>query len=684
MNGHYLRDLKGRGFAALSAGRLDEASRHIRTALSAAPKDAEAHSLQGLLLHAQGNLEAANASLSKAVKLDPNHIGCRINLADFLAGQARLEKAIAEMRVVVSQAPAEAHAWEKLGDFLGAAQSLPDALDAFQRAWALEPKNLAVATKAALAASCLGRLRDAREMLERVATLTPVNDAFFALYLDVLEAQRDWSALESAGVSWSQMGTTHPRAWDAQAKAAWETGWLHKAIDLYRKAIALSGPDANRLATLARLCLNALEFDQATQALDEAEAIDARNVHMLSAKAGLLTFQGRFQEAEVYCRRALAQDADDVASYRILSQLKRGHFSADERRALSDLSRRQDLRVEHRISAAFTLGDCLDAESDIDGAFAAYELAHGFALERGRAERLIYDPVARRREVDLLVAHFAAAPVPLTGVPGPRPIFIVGMPRSGTTLIESVLGAHSRVFACGERMALRQIMREYLSVAARTPDIAQPLLVDLAESYFRGLPDLRGADHITDKNPWNFDAVGLILKLFPHAQVIHVRRNPIETGLSIFRNELSKFQPFSDRLDHIGHYYGQYARLMTHWQRVAGDRVTTIQYESFVADFDKAAPSLVEACGLAWEEQCRHFQTSQRVIATLSTVQAREPVSDRSGRAQRYARHLGPLAESLTAAGVDLTTGGLVSSEGPALPRTALDDGAATPFPDAS
>jgi tetratricopeptide (TPR) repeat protein len=663
MNGHYLRDLKGRGFAALGAGRLDEASRHIRTALSAAPNDAEAHSLQGLLLHAQGRLKDAHASLRKAVQLDPNHIGCRINLADFLAGQALLDKAIGEMRVVVSQAPGEAHAWEKLGDFLGAAQSLPDALDAFQRAWALEPKNLVAAMKAALAASCLGRLREARDTLERAATLAPVNDAFFALYLDVLEAQRDWSALERVGKSWAQMDATQPRAWEAQAKAAWEMGWLHQAINLYRRAIALSRPDANRQATLARLCLNALEFDQATQALDEAEAIDARNVHMLSAKAGLLTFQGRFEEAEAYGRRALAQDAGDVASYRILGQLKRGHLSTAERQALSELSQRRDLRVEHRITAAFTLGDCLDAEGDVDAAFAAYERAHELARERGRVERLVYDPEARQREVDLLVAHFATAPEPLTGVPGPRPIFIVGMPRSGTTLIESVLGAHSRVFACGERMALRQIMHEYLSAAARTPDLAQALLAGLAESYFQGLPDLRGADYITDKNPWNFDAVGLILKLFPHARVIHVRRNPIETGLSIFRNELSKFQPFTDRLDHIGHYYGQYARLMAHWQRVAGDRMTTIQYESFVADFDKAAPSLVAACGLAWEEQCRHFQTSKRVIATLSTVQAREPVSDRSGRAQRYARHLGPITESLSAADVDLRTGALAGTD---------------------
>ena len=631
MTGPNLGDIKERGFAALRAERLGEAAEYFRAALAAQPNDAEAHSLQGLLLQRRGQSEEAQASLCKAVELDPNHIGCRINLAEFFAGQASWDRAIDEMRVVVARTPGLARAWERLGDFSGSAENLPDALSAYQHGLALEPRNLAIAMKAAIAASCSGRLRDARDILERVAQLTQVNDAFLALYVDVLEAQ---------------------------ARAAWETGWLHQAIDLYRKAMALSGPDAGRLASLGRLCLNALEFDEAAKALDEAEALDARNAHLLSAKAGLLTFLGRFEEAEAYCRRCLAEDAHDVSALRNLGQLKRGHLSSDEKLALSQLSQAEDLSVEHRISAAFTLGDCLDAESDVDAAFAAYGLAHELALERGRIDALRYDPATRTREIDLLMTHFASAPAPLIEAAGLRPIFIVGMPRSGTTLIESVLGAHSRVLACGERLAMRQIMGEYVSMAATAAGIPRQTLSRFEQAYFQGLPDLRGADHITDKNPWNFDAIGLILMLFPHARIVHVRRNPIETGLSIYRNEFPKFQAFTHRLDHIGHYYGEYARLMAHWERVAGERVTTIQYESFAANFDEAAPALLQACGLGWQEACRHFQTSKRAIATLSTVQAREPVADRSGRAQRYERHLAPLVDALSAAGVDLRTGG--------------------------
>lgn len=581
-----------------------------------------------------------------------------------IASPAALQQAIDELRGVVAREAGNAGAWQRLGDLLGSAERLPEALDAYGRALSLEPRSLAVTMKAAIAAACLGRFRDARNLLEAVARLTQVNDGYFALYADVLEAQCDWAALASVASSWSRLAPDLPRPWDAQAKAAWETGRLHQAIALCRRAMTLVRPDAERLATLARICLNALEFDAAATALDEAEVVDPRNVHMLAARAGLLMFQGRFEEAAAYIRRCLAEDPNDVSALRTRSQLQRGRLSAEERDTLQQLARRQTVRAEHRISAAFTLGDCLDAEGEVDEAFAAYELAHRLAAERGRVEALEYDPAARAREVDFLLSHFAGVTVPLTEVAGPRPIFVVGMPRSGTTLIEGVLGAHSRVLACGERMALRQVMRDYLAQAQGVPGIPRRELQRLAQLYFQGLPDLRGADHITDKNPWNFDAIGLILSLFPQAHIVHVRRNPVETGLSIFRNEFTKFQPFTQRLDHIGHYYGEYARLMKHWERLAGDRLTTVQYESFAADFDQAAPALLRSCGLEWQEACLHFQTSPRAIATLSTVQAREPVADRSGRAQRYLHHLAPLKAALAAAGVDLQTGELSTLPG--------------------
>ena len=157
------------------------------------------------------------------------------------------------------------------------------------------------------------------------------------------------------------------------------------------------------------------------------------------------------------------------------------------------------------------------------------------------------------------------------------------------------------------------------------------------------MPRSDGAAVVTDKNPWNFDAIGVILRLFPDARIIHVRRKPLETGLSIFRNQFPKAMQYANRLEDIGHYYGEYARLMAHWDRVAAGRFTTIQYEDLVRDFDTVGPALLSACGLEWEPACRNFWESRRVISTMSTMQARRPLETRGGRADKYAAELSRL-----------------------------------------
>ena len=185
-------------------------------------------------------------------------------------------------------------------------------------------------------------------------------------------------------------------------------------------------------------------------------------------------------------------------------------------------------------------------------------------------------------------------------------------------------------------------------------------LQEWAAFYFRDLPDLRGADHITDKHPRNFEAAGLIARMLPNAVIVHVRRDPVETCLSIYRQEFNKHWTFAHRLTDIAEYYMRYAQVVAHWERVLPpEKFVTIQYEDFVADFANAAPKLVQACGLEWEPQCLEFQKTPRPIATFSTVQARSEVALGNGRAQRYEKYLGPLAAALEAAGIDLQTGAL-------------------------
>jgi len=652
-----LRGIIDRGHAARRAGRLEEALALYRQALAAEPQNAEASSLYGLVLLHLGKPGEAEPALRRAVEREPGHIGYRLNLAELFERQARVDDAISALEIVTSQAPTFGRAWERLGDLCVKAQRPAEALRSYERAFALEPGYHPAGLKWVSAAYGARRVLEARQILARVLQAAPADPAVLQRYVDIASEQNDWPSVARVGSAWTRAHPGDAAAWEALAVAAYELGRSREAMEHYRKVVERLPRDAAHLTAYAEYCLRASAYDEADRALAEAETLDPANVRALSTKSILLTYLGRFDEAEAYCRRSLALDPNHVQGYKILNQLKRGRLSDEERDRLAQLSRQQSLGAVPRISASFALADCLDARSEFAEAFAAYEYANLLGLERARTTNAAYDAGRRAAWIDEIIARFPAPRSRVSEV-GPSPIFIVGMPRSGSTIVESVLAAHSRVFACGERGAMPQVFLDYLR-ELRKPDASRPRTPgqDWVRAYWRDLPDIGGADHITDKNPFNFDAVGLIVELFPTAKIVHVRRNPLESGLSIFRNEFPKFVMFAHRLEDIGHYYGQYARLMAHWERVLPGRITTVQYENFVSDFDSVAPSLVAACGLEWQDACRSPDERSGPIATLSTVQARESVSAHEGRARHYEAHLKPLVDALETAGVDLRTG---------------------------
>jgi hypothetical protein len=197
-----------------------------------------------------------------------------------------------------------------------------------------------------------------------------------------------------------------------------------------------------------------------------------------------------------------------------------------------------------------------------------------------------------------------------------------------------------------------QIQRAFLALDATGRSLDAATVHAWRMAYFRDVPRAMAEDHITDKLPLNFEAAGLIAQLFPAAVIIHVRRDPLETCLSIYRQEFNKHWAFAHRFADIAHYYGCYARMVEHWEQTLGPRFVTLQYEDLATQFESVAPRLVRACGLDWESQCSNFQEAPRPVATFSTVQARDPVRSGNGRARRYEKHLGLLIEALQREGV--------------------------------
>lgn len=359
---------------------------------------------------------------------------------------------------------------------------------------------------------------------------------------------------------------------------------------------------------------------------------------------------GRALEADARCHLALARLANLTAFTR-----RDDPLIARLRQALGD----RDASAGDRADLGFALGRALDACGDHPAAFAAYRDANEQS-RRSAAPGPSYDRRGVERFVDGLIAAFpagdraaASATPAVTGTPagtGSRPIFICGMFRSGSTLIEQILAGHPSIAAGGELDLLPSLVRQHaLSVpeamAAMRPGQPQRLAADYLQAVARLFP---GAPWVTDKRPDNFLYLGLIKRLFPDARIVHTSRNPLDTCLSIFFLHLDHGMSYALDLMDTGHYYRQYRRLMAHWRSSFGAGIIDVDYDRLVNEPAAVARRMVADLGLEWDDRCLGTTSGGRSVKTASVWQVREPLHTRSsGRARHYTRELAALASYL-------------------------------------
>ena len=644
-----------------------EAEACFREALAIAPNDPDTISLLGLSLIRSARVEEGTSLLERAVQLAPRKAGLRLNLVEGLQSSGDYDRALGVLHTILDADPANLQAWTKAGDIAQLQGDLSGAIEAWNRAHDAHPNASGPIARLARVELGRGKAAEAMMILDALLKQSPGDTEVLDLWCQGLTALRQWAPLEETAAKWCAVEGSSPNAWRHLACAQLELGRPRDAAAAFMNALAIDLPSAGDHAVLAGLYLHALDYGRAADALRRAEALDPGLPAMLSKLALVHMYHGRFSEAEDYARRCLAQSPEDPTALKVLVRVRRGDVADDEFTAIVQLAQRAAAPLDDRIAAAFAAAQILDARNDTDESFAASEYAQALSLERDRLEGRRYDAGRETQRIMRVMDLFPitdSREAPAESVdtrPGPRPIFIVGMPRSGTTLVEAMLGAHSKVLACGERPAMRQILRAFLGQDQSGHTPGAELLKQWAEQYFEELPGTGDAECVTDKHPRNLEAVGLIMQLFPDARVVVLQRNPVETGLSIFRQEFSKHWEFAHRLADIGHYYGLCSRLIAHWERTLPGRVLTVQYEDLVADFERGAADIVRFCGLDWEAQCLEYARSPRPIATFSAIEAREPVRLKP-RADRYRAHLAPLMAALEAAGVDPETGALAAS----------------------
>lgn len=620
MSATHCEQLIERGISELQSERYARAAGTLSEALELAPNDAEILSLLGLALLRSGRSEEAAASLKRAVEIEPHEIGLVMNLAEWQASNGQLGEAIAGLRAALARDPARPRAWDRLGELLLRQGDAVGAVQAFDRMLQADPRNPAGPAKLCTA----------------------------------LIAARDWVSLARVAEAWSTVDEGSADAWRSRSRAAWEQGLFRVAIDHGEKVLALRPTDVDERVRVARMCLQAQDFGRAAALLEEAARQARGHPDVLSALAMLWICKARFDEAERALLESLSVSSGNIPALTLLGRLRGGRFDEAQYWALRQAADDSRLPPEWRIGASFALGDARHARGEHDAAFASWRLANTRVQERNAAEGIRYDPAHTEARIDRILATWPQAPASagLSSGSSLHPIFIVGMPRSGTTLVEAVLAAHPEVAAGGERQLLRQALDARLQLQA-APDAS--LAQAWRDACFADIHLPAGIRCVTDKNPLNLEAVGLIAELFPDAPILYLVRDPIACGFSVFRHEFQKFWAFAQDLDDIAHYQAQCARLGTHWGKILGDRFVTIRYEDFAGRFPAGVEPLLQACGLPWSERCVHFQAHPSQVATLSAVEVRGPVRVRNESHAPYATELAPLREALMRYGLDAT-----------------------------
>jgi len=499
-----------------------------------------------------------------------------------------------------------------------------------------------------------GQLAEADELLSRSVALEPRNaNAWSDLGTARVKADRPQDALTPFSRA-LELDSEHRDALNNMARALRMLSRFDQARALLERLVALEPGRPGPLRVLADVQTKTGDVTGAIETFQEALALDPDDPRIRLGLGDACESAGRFRQARQQYLAILRREPESPLALSRLLQLREGDVASELVETAERLAAEPSTPEDGRIRLNIALGYHADRAGDYRQAFTY--LRRGYDAQ---ARRDPFDSDGYTRAIDRIIDTLDDAfyrEATNSGLDSERPVFVVGMPRSGTTLTEQILASHPRVAAGGELSMLLKVSYQVGELSRSGKPYPEGLLTTgrvalrrMGRRYLEQLDKVSPtADRVTDKLPFNFMHLGVIALLFPGAKVVHCRRHPLDNCLSCYFTSFADQIRFANRLDTLGRYYLDYHRLMEHWKRVLPIEILDLPYEGLVDDTEGQARRLLAHCGLPWDDACLAFYNTERGVRTPSRWQVRQPIYRGSvERWRNYTEELAPLRDLL-------------------------------------
>jgi tetratricopeptide (TPR) repeat protein len=618
------------GVTLRKMGRLDDAEASYAQAITLKPDYAEAHTNLGVTLQELGRLDEAEASYAQAIRLKPDYTEAHYNLGITLQELGRLEETEASYAQAIRLKPDYAEAHSNLGVTLQKLGRLDDAEASYAQAIRLKPDYAEAHSNLGVTLQKLGRLDDAEASYAQAIVLKPDNaESHSNLGVTLQELGR----LDDAEASYAQAITLKPdyaEAYSNLGATLQKLGRLDGAEASYAQAITLKPDYAEAHSNLGVTLQKLGRLDDAEASYAQAIALKPDNAEAHSNLGVTLQELGRLDEAEASYAQAIRLKPDYAEAHRNLTVIKKFDAQDEQYSKMQALYLNENISEEQLCHISFGLAKACEDLGDFEQAYTHYGEANAL-----RKKLLNYDI---NQDVELFrklkssyprIVENALEPDKLSK--NPIPVFIVGMPRSGTTLVEQIISSHSKVTGAGELSFATQFGA---AIANGLAEANNESLLNFRGKYLKKLQNFSNGNLIvTDKMPQNFLFIGLLAAAFPEAKIVNVKRNPAAVCWGNYKQYFrSKSISYCYGLDDVVAYYSLYQNLMEFWEMKLPNRIYNLDYERLTTDQDDETKKLIQHLDLDWDNKCLSPQNNRRSVATASNTQVRQEVYQGSSK----------------------------------------------------